>query len=256
MERKRVSFPNDEDLCTVVCSLPNCADIDPNEALAIWYKKPDFQAGRIQAKQISRQCSNDGHGKYLDGTYAEKSRDAQESLCKWAACRGENARGLERWANKSHGEIRQDDQFKVLMAVLEAQDSMVTYGDGILDWEKLKKVYQHASKVSRHFARMLGKADSFAVAPENRRHNMANAGDSDSVSTTPTEIPSPIKKTGKLSRFINRRDCNDALSDTSTHSLSPIKRLRNRIQGKRNKHMRDCLAERNLNEHGNVIEVL
>lgn len=76
----------------------------------------------------------------------------------------------ERWANRDHGETRQKDQFQAIMAVLRAQDDFYAKGMDDLDPDKvsdhLRKISHKATRTSRHFARMMGKADSFAVAQE------------------------------------------------------------------------------------------
>lgn len=253
ISKRRVRFPtNQTDLRQVVCLLPHCHDLDPEESAMIWYTKSDLQQGRADAKLLSRQCSNEGHSKFLDGTFCEKSAEAQEKLLSWTSRGGssiQGTRGLERWANKIHSEIRQDDQFKAIMAVLEAQDSMVTFGDGPLDWDKVKKIYQKSSKNARHFARMIGKADSYAVTPELRLssklsslRNSSNRDncfcDTDSVVTTATTKTdtsvSPPKKIQTYLRIIRSKDTLELLeSSSSTHSVSPLKRFRMKIQGKK-----------------------
>jgi hypothetical protein len=296
---KRVRFPpNLEEMCRIVCHLPNCADLDPDESANMWYKKSDLQKGRVDAKHVSRQCHADGLSRVLDGTYAAKSASAQEKLLSWTSKssssssgsgNADDARGLERWTNKRHGELRQDDQFKALMAVLEAQDNMVMYGeDSGLDWEKLRKVYQDASKVARHFARMMGKADSYAIASELRRtpsstsclkvdnnnnassrnisitisgssprriksafrfpqrngsgnnnNNIMGDSDCESVTTTQTDTSlSPPKKHHKSFLGMNnphqhhRKDLLELHDSGSNHSISPLKRFRQKLKGK------------------------
>jgi hypothetical protein len=294
---KRVRFPpNLEEMCRVVCHLPNCADLDPDESANMWYKKSDLQKGRVDAKHVSRQCHADGQSRFLDNTYAAKSASAQEKLLSWtsksSSSNVDDARGLERWTNKRHGELRQDDQFKALMAVLEAQDNMVMYGeDSNLDWEKLRKVYQDASKVARHFARMMGKADSYAIASELRRttsslssclkadndnastrnisintsgssprriksafrfpqrngsgnnnnnNNIMGDSDCESVTTTQTDTSlSPPKKHHKSFLGMNnnphqhhRKDLLELHDSGSNHSISPLKRFRQKLKGK------------------------
>lgn len=53
------------------------------------------------------------------------------------------------------------------MAVLEAQDEMLQKTNGYIDIDRLRKVSYKSTKVARHFARMMGKADSYAVAHMN-----------------------------------------------------------------------------------------
>jgi hypothetical protein len=103
-------------------------------------------------------------------------------LNEWAT-HGHSRRGLERWANAKHGEERQQDQFQAIMAVLRAQDDMLARKNKI-DEEKLRKISHKSTKLSRQFARMMGKADSYAMALELR----AERGETDSVNTTTTQL--------------------------------------------------------------------
>ena len=48
------------------------------------------------------------------------------------------------------------------MAVLQAQDDML-YSKMPIDCEALRKVSHKATRTARHFARMMGKADAYAV---------------------------------------------------------------------------------------------
>jgi hypothetical protein len=116
---------------------------------------------------ISRECERMGYSKNLDNTYTEKCSVAQDQLQIWVEA-SLTGRGLERWVNKEHGELRQTDQLEAVMAVLEAQDEMLTYSRsaGVVDAEKLRKVSTKATKTARHFARMMGKADSHVMATE------------------------------------------------------------------------------------------
>lgn len=74
----------------------------------------------------------------------------------------------ERWANRDHGLARQSDQFQVIMEVLRAQDEY--YTDKSKDTAKkvdhLRKVSHKATRTSRHFARMMGKADAYALTQD------------------------------------------------------------------------------------------
>jgi hypothetical protein len=113
---------------------------------------------------LSNEAVRFGISKSLDGTFHEKNSEAQERLQVWSA-QGDAQRGLERWSNKSHGDTRQAYQFKAIMAVLEAQDDMI-HKEGKIDPEKLRKISHKKTKTARHFARMMGKADSYAISLE------------------------------------------------------------------------------------------
>lgn len=163
MSRKGVKFPEDEDkIARVVAEIPNREDFEEEDFGLLWHTKDDYQLSRSAAKVTSRDCIRYGFCKTLDDTFCEKNKDILEKLQQWTSA-STTRRGLERWSNKDHGELRQTEQFRAVMAVLEAQDEMLSK-DGVIDVEKLRKVSHKATKVARHFARMMGKADSYAVA--------------------------------------------------------------------------------------------
>jgi hypothetical protein len=163
---RRVQFPNEERISSVVCTLPNREDFTEEDHELLWFSKADYHMGRSAAKVISRESVRFGLSKHLDDTYTEKNSDAQERLQLWTS-HGDSRRGLERWANKEHGDKRQQQQFDAIMAVLEAQDELLASSRNCkVDVEKLRKVSHKATKTARHFARMMGKADSFAMANE------------------------------------------------------------------------------------------
>jgi hypothetical protein len=178
---KRVRFPScDDALVRGVITIPHRDDYTPEEVEALYFSRDEYQACRNAAKASSWECERKGHGKCLDGTFCEKDSDVQERLNSWvvssavvaagapvsgadsapqlSCCR----RGLERWSNSDHGEIRNHAQFHAIMAVLRAQDDQLVRRKE-LDWDKLRKVSCKVTKTSRHFARMIGKADSYAV---------------------------------------------------------------------------------------------
>lgn len=157
---KTVQFP--DEVATVVLEIPNREDFTTEDYENMWFSKTEYQVSRSECKIASRDAVRFGYSKNLDETFNEKNQDALDKLQSWAVS-GATRRGLERWANRDHGEIRQTEQFKAVMAVLEAQDEMLSK-DGVIDVEKLRKVSHKATKMARHFARMMGKADSYAVA--------------------------------------------------------------------------------------------
>lgn len=102
----------------------------------------------------------------------------ERKLCRWT-CELDTKRGLERWCDKEHGDIRQREQFQAIMNVLEAQDDLISSmnysnnnktssnkkdGSIMIDIaDKLRRISYKSTKASRYYARMIGKADSFAV---------------------------------------------------------------------------------------------
>jgi hypothetical protein len=168
MSKRRVRFhESNETLARVVCVIPSLDDFTPDDHENLWFSKADYHMCRAEAKVVSRECVRLGYSKNLNDTFTEKSSIAQEQLQEWAAV-NIAIRGLERWANKEHGELRQTDQLDAVMAILEAQDEMLSCARNgrIVDAEKLRKVSTKATKTARHFARMMGKADSFVMATE------------------------------------------------------------------------------------------
>ena len=161
-KKRHVMFAFDEALVAqVVCFIPTREEIETKLLRELYYTRDEFQAQRIAAKGDSRESSRTGLSKNLEHVFSEKCKNAQQALNEWAS-KGEAARGLERWANREHGEKRQQEQFSAVMAVLQAQDDML-YAKMPIDSESLRKVSHKATRTARHFARMMGKADSFAV---------------------------------------------------------------------------------------------
>jgi hypothetical protein len=168
MSKRRVRFhENDDVLAQVVCVIPSLDDFTPEDHENLWFSKADYHMCRAEAKVVSRESVRLGYSKNLSDTFTEKNTVAQEQLQEWAAV-SIAIRGLERWANKEHGEIRQTDQLDAVMAILEAQDEMLSCARNgrIVDAEKIRKVSTKATKTARHFARMMGKADSYVMATE------------------------------------------------------------------------------------------
>lgn len=168
MSNRKVRFHEENDaLAKVVFVIPSLDDFTPEDHENLWFSKADYHMCRAEAKVISRESVRLGHSKALDNTYTEKNIVAQEQLQEWTTV-DIAIRGLERWANKAHGELRQTDQLDAVMAILEAQDEMLacTKNGRIVDAEKLRKVSSKVTKTARHFARMMGKADSLVIEAE------------------------------------------------------------------------------------------
>lgn len=168
MSNRRVRFHEDDNaLAKVVFVIPSLDDFTPEDHENLWFSKADYHMCRAEAKVISRESVRLGYSKTLDNTYTEKSSVAQDQLQEWATI-DMAIRGLERWANKDHGELRQSDQLDAVMAILEAQDEMLACPKNgrIVDAEKLRKVSSKVTKTARHFARMMGKADSLVIEAE------------------------------------------------------------------------------------------
>jgi hypothetical protein len=201
--KKRVRFPvEDESIAIIVCTIPNREDYIEEDHGLLFFSRSDYHISRSSAKMISRESERYGFSKNLEETYTEKSKIAQESLNLWTS-RGHSRRGLERWANRKHGDARQQDQFQSVMAVLRAQDDMLAGRKGI-DHEQIRKVSHKATKIARHFARMMGKADSHALASE--------LSESDDVTIT-TEAMSSVAVSEDSSSVVDIKD--DLLKDSN-----------------------------------------
>jgi hypothetical protein len=208
--KKRVRFP--AIIASIVCTIPNREDYIEEDHGLLFFSRSDYHISRSSAKMISRESERYGFSKNLEETYTEKSKIAQDSLNLWTS-RGHARRGLERWANRKHGDARQQDQFQSVMAVLRAQDDMLAGRKGI-DHEQIRKVSHKATKIARHFARMMGKADSHALASELK--------DPDDV-TIATEGMSSVAFSEDSSSVVDMKD--DLLKDSiSNHERSSSKR--------------------------------
>jgi len=162
--KKSVSFHDAEKIAVVVCTIPNREEFDEKDVENLFYSRSDYHMSRTSAKVISNESERYGFSKNLDETFTEKGKVAQDNLNLWTI-HGHMRRGLERWSNREHGDERQKEQFQAVMSVLRAQDDMSSASRKVDD-EKLRRVSHKATRTARHFARMMGKADSFAVSSE------------------------------------------------------------------------------------------
>ncbi|GKY99607.1 hypothetical protein MPSEU_000915000 [Mayamaea pseudoterrestris] len=172
--KKSVSFPsNHEHLHVIVCLIETREELDLED---LYFTRTDYHSSRTAAKLTSREAERCGYSKNLNETFdAQKSAEIQDKLNLWCV-HGHSRRGLERWANSKHGEERQADQFQATMAVLRAQDDMLCSGKRRVDLEKLRRVSHKATKTSRQFARMMGKADSYAMAQQLQQEQLDESG--------------------------------------------------------------------------------
>jgi hypothetical protein len=160
---KRVYF-HEENMAQVVCLIPNREELTPEDMESLYFAKPEYQLARAEAKALSREAGRVGLTRHLDKSFNEKNKGLQEQLNMWTT-QGDACRGLERWCNREHGEKRQQDQFTAVMTVLQVQDDMLNQKSEI-DAEALRKASHKATRTARHFARMMGKADSHVVSAE------------------------------------------------------------------------------------------
>ena len=168
----KVRFADDENLSTVLCEIPNRDDLEDHMS-DLFFSKSDFSETRQSAKIDSRECTVQH---FLEGSFTVKSKQVQDQLNEWTR---EGPRGLERWSCKQHADERNSQQFEAIMAILQAQQDMLNDGDARFDYfagkkrigeiiqdDLIRKVALKVTRSSRHFARMMGKADSTAAAIE------------------------------------------------------------------------------------------
>ncbi len=162
---KNVRFPEDEDkLVVLLKEVENREDWTEREKATLFFSKQEYAHSRRSTKLVTRDSERKGHSTHLNDAFSEKSIGAQEHLNQWCL-NGHERRGLERFSCKSHGEKRQDEQFKTVMVVLQTQDDLLAQGKEV-DPTKLRKVSYKLSRSARHFARMIAKSDMYAVENE------------------------------------------------------------------------------------------
>lgn len=167
-----VKFPADKgQLAQVVTTdndIINREDITEEDRALLYYSTADYTELKAEARMESLACERDGTKKYLEDVFVEKCKKTQENLYQWVgSCDtvvegGLERRGLERMANQTLSNIRQQAQFHAVMEVLRAQDELLV-GRFITDPEEVRRVSIKATRVARHFARMIAKADALAV---------------------------------------------------------------------------------------------
>ena len=215
---RSVSFPaDDSNLHTVLCY------IETREELALddlYFTRADYHMSRSAAKVISKEAERYGYSKNLVDTFVStgKSPEIQDRLNLWCV-HGHSRRGLERWANSKHGEDRQQDQFQAIMAVLRAQDDMLAKSN-VLDCEKLRKVSHKATKTSRHFARMMGKADSYAMAQQLQQEQLEENGGSASAAASVADDASASRAVSDDGTDLTTATTDDLASTTSYDNIS------------------------------------
>ena len=184
--KKRVSFDADhEKMAQVVCEIPKCDEMTNDVLNDLYFCREDYSEQRMEAKSTSREADRSGVAKHLDETFSEKNKDAQDRLNTWTTA-GSDCRGLERWANRKHGDKRQQDQFNAIMTVLQVQDDLWASKRKVDD-EALRKASHKATRAARHFARMMGKADAHVLIQEqNQEKEEDAAAEDDSVTLAST----------------------------------------------------------------------
>jgi hypothetical protein len=225
LTKRRVTFPDSEDIATVVCYIPTRKEWSAEEVRDVYFSKAEYCAIREKSRSAGYKVSRSQLHLKLDDVFTEKCSASQERLNAWAA--HGKLRGLERWANREHGEKREHHQFHGVMAVLRAQDEhMARKRRGGLSKDNsedvLRKVSYNATKLARHFARMMGKADFYAATAANEEDSVILTIDSKSLSTDNTDHLSMSLST-LMSDDISLPRCRASTSDSvhnknSSHS--------------------------------------
>ena len=149
---------------SLVVEIPNLDDYSEEEKKNLWFARSDYHFSRSNARVISKESERYGYSKNLDDVYIQTFNvEVQEKLNMWAL-HGHSRRGLERWANNSHGKVRKEDQFMYLKGMVKSQEEMRINGD--VNYERLREVGHLLSRKSRLFAQMMGAADEHAARCE------------------------------------------------------------------------------------------
>lgn len=183
---KKVRFPEDENIVMILKEVENREDWTECEKEALFFSKQEYALSRRATKLVTHSCERKGYTAHLKDAFSEKSIDVQEHLNQWCL-HGHEHRGLERVSCKLHGEKRHEEQFRAVMIVLQTQDEMLAKGKEV-DPEKLRKVSYRMTRAARHFARMIAKADMYAVENE----ALAELDDEASVMTTSTSVSTVV----------------------------------------------------------------
>jgi hypothetical protein len=220
---KSVHFPEDEEtLSRVVLVVEACEDFTEEDKKILWFARSDYHFSRSTARVIAKESERYGHSKHLDDVYKTTFNEQVQGRLNIWALHGSSRRGLERWANSSHGQARKDDQYIYIQGLLRTQQEM-RFKDSFND-ERLREVAHILSRKSRLFAQMMGEADSHAAkwefgmidarahcSPRQRRHkNLGLVGKVNRVS----DLPHPPLSQSHIRRPMRR------VSDTPIRRVS------------------------------------
>ena len=222
-----VRFPDcQEQLVSVVDYVVNREDLTDEDRAALWFCADEYLDLKSDARLESLASERDGLAKtLLEDVHNEKSRAAQEKINRWVVEVGQERRGLERSINKTLADARQNAQFQSIMDVMRAQDEMMMSSLAVDD-EELRKVYTQTTRSSRHFARMMAKADALAAgtSPE---------AVGDAVAMARKNSPRKLKPE-KLERSVGRTfsDSHSVISTMSKRKSSKEKKNKRKDKGK------------------------
>ena len=214
--KKSVRFPEDEsDLASQVVEIENRLDISEDERKILWFTRSDCHFCRSSARVISKEAERYGYSKNLDRVYVTAANDVVQAKLNMWVLHGHSRRGLERWANMSHGQARKEDQFIYLKGIINAQEDLrvrsqaekaaaeeeASKGGSTTaapprrdDAERLRQVGHVLSRKARLFAQMMGAADQHAVQCEYGMVDAATKGMASMGIASSVTMPPPSSR--------------------------------------------------------------
>lgn len=163
--RPRVHFPQEKDaLATVLCEIEDVLSLTSEDKARLWFSWSEYDFSKSSARVVAKESERYGKSKHLDNCYVKTfDQDAQTSLNLWAL-HGPQRRGLERWANSAHGDVRKKDQHRYMSSLLRAQTDMNLKGvEPNVRVQMLQTISEGLSQRSRQFAQMIAAADAEAA---------------------------------------------------------------------------------------------
>lgn len=156
--RPRVHFP--QQVSQVVCEIEDVLSLSQEDKQRLWFSRSDYDFSKSSARVIAQESERYGQSKHLDNAYGE---DAQASLNLWAL-HGLQRRGLERWANTAHGDLRKKDQHRYISSILRAQTEMNLKGISLeVRQQMVSSLSQNLSQRATQFAQRMANADAEAA---------------------------------------------------------------------------------------------
>lgn len=163
--RPRVHFPQEKHaLATVLCEIEDVLSLTSEDKTRQWWSRSDYDFSKSSARVVAKESERYGKSKHLDNCYVKTfDQDAQISLNLWVL-HGPQRRGLERWANSAHGDLRKKDQHRYISSLMRAQTEMNLKGvEPNVRMQMLQTISEGLSQRSRNFAHMMAAADAEAA---------------------------------------------------------------------------------------------
>jgi hypothetical protein len=196
ISKKSVQFPDDESIQSKVIEVPSREELTEEDIKNLWFTRTDYHFSRSTARVISKESERYGYSKHLDAAYGDTICAIVQGRLNMWALQGHSSRGLERWANSSHGQARKEDQYRYIMGMIRTQIEM-RLKEGQVDDNRLREIGHLLSRKSRLFAEMMGNADMHAAQ---REFGMANDAGRSSPILFQTTGRKNLGLSGKVSR--------------------------------------------------------